>query len=185
MFSLPTSLLIYAILILYFNNIVNCTIWHPYDLNKKYDDICYESKQYNSSSSPNDNRNLLPKYQKSVWDSTPMSLEFMNKYKLWSDVISQFDMKHGQTMFGLEEAIETIYKHQHPPDCSKAKFLISGMFESGFGSELHVIGVGLATAMNLNRVYIMYPNRKMESANKWQVDTPFCKKQGKHKLNLG
>jgi len=92
-----------------------------------------------------------------------MSPEIMNKYKLWPDVISKFDFMHGETMYGLEEALDAIYKHQHPVDCKNAKFLISGMFESGFGSEMHVIGVGLATAMNLNRIYIMYPERKYES----------------------
>jgi len=92
-----------------------------------------------------------------------MSQETMEKHKLWPDVISKFDFMHGETMYGLEEALDAIYKHQHPVDCKNAKFLISGMFESGFGSEQHVIGVGLATAMNLNRVYIMYPERKYES----------------------
>ena len=119
---------------------------------------------------------------------------------------------HGETTYGLEEAIEAIYKHQHPSDCSKAKYLINRAWEQGFGSELHVTGVGLATAMNLNRIYIMHPNQKYDSkyvqyyiiyksalyglifmydfyhmllmvvqiidVNRWQVDTPFCRKQG-------
>ena len=33
-----------------------------------------------------------------------MSLEFMQRYKLWPDLISKFDLIHGETMFGLEEA---------------------------------------------------------------------------------
>ena len=152
------------------------TVWHPYDVNKQYPDQCYD----NSTGI----RTLLAKYQRDNWSKKPISLEAMNKFKLWPDLISKFDFMHGETMFGLEEALEIIYKHQHPPDCSKAKFLISGMYESGFGSELHVIGVGLATAMNLNRVYIMNPYRKMDSANAWQVDVPFCKKQGNGYLNL-
>jgi hypothetical protein len=97
-----------------------------------------------------------------------MSQETMKKHKLWPDVISKFDFTHGETMYGLEEALDAIYKHQHPVDCKNSKFLISGMFESGFGSEQHVIGVGLATAMNLNRVYIMWPERKYDSG------TPYC-----------
>ena len=151
-------------------------VWHPYDLNKKYPDVCYDQST--------GNKTLLPKYQRENWSKKPMSSEAMEKFKLWPDVISKFDFMHGETMFGLEEALEIIYKHQHPADCSKAKFLISGMYESGFGSELHVIGVGLATAMNLGRVYIMNPYRKMDSMNAWQVDIPFCKKQGDDKLNL-
>ena len=90
----------------------------------------------------------------------------IGRTKLWPDVISKFDLTHGETMYGLEEALDAIYKHQHPVDCKNSKFLISGMFESGFGSEQHVIGVGLATAMNLNRVYIMWPDRKFESGTR-------------------
>jgi hypothetical protein len=36
----------------------------------------------------------------------------------------------------FQEAIEAIYRNQHPPDCSKAKFLVSGGFGSGFGSQV-------------------------------------------------
>ena len=134
---------------------INCdrTVWHAYDLKKEYPSMCYD----------NMTNELLPKYQRSYWQNKVMSQETMEKHKLWPDVISKFDFMHGETMYGLEEALDVIYKHQHPVDCKNAKFLISGMFESGFGSEMHVIGVGLATAMNLNRVYIMYPERKYES----------------------
>ena len=152
------------------------SIWHPYDEGKVYQKECLDNV-----TAPGE---LQTKYQWSQWAKKTMSLEFMQKYKLWPSLISKFDLIHGETMFGLEEAIEAVYKHQHPADCSTAKFLISGMYESGFGSELHVIGVGLATAMNLNRVYIMNPHRKMDSSNDWQVNIPFCHKQGKHKLNL-
>ena len=59
----------------------------------------------------------------SNWARRSMSLEFIQRYKL----ISKYDLIHGETMFGLEEAIEAVYKQQHPADCSTAKFLISGM----------------------------------------------------------
>ena len=137
---------------------INCdrTVWHAYDLKKEYPSICYD----------NVTNELLPKYQRSYWQNKVMSQETMKKHKLWPDVISKFDLTHGETMYGLEEALDAIYKHQHPVDCKNSKFLISGMFESGFGSEQHVIGVGLATAMNLNRVYIMWPDRKYESGTR-------------------
>lgn len=129
------------------------TIYHPYDINKIYPPICYD----------NTTHELLPQYQLNNLMNKVISVETIEKYKLWPDVISKFDFMHGETMYGLEEALEVIYKHQHPVDCKNAKYLVSGMYESGFGSEFHVIGVALATAINLNRVYIMYPNRKYDS----------------------
>ena len=70
------------------------TIWHPYIEHKKCPDECYD----NATSS------LLPQYERSNWARRPMSLEFMQRYKLWPDLISKFDLIHGETMFGLEEA---------------------------------------------------------------------------------
>lgn len=131
------------------------TNYHPYDINKKYPSICYDNKT----------NELYPKYQLNNIKKNIISKEFIEKYKLWSDVISTFDYTHGETLYGFEEAIEIIYKHQHPIDCKNAQYLVSGMYESGFGSEFHVIGVALATAMNLNRIYIMYPDRKYDSGN--------------------
>jgi len=125
------------------------TVYHAYDLNKKYPSKCYDNKTHE----------LLPNYQ---WKNKVISREKINKYKLWPDLISKFDFLHGETLYGLEEAIEAIYKHQHPSDCSKAKFLTNRGWEEGFGSELHVTGVGLATAMNLNRIYIMHPHQKYD-----------------------
>ena len=150
-----SQLQLQLLLLFLYLSYVNCdrTVWHAYDLKKEYPSMCYD----------NVTNELLPKYQRSYWQNKVMSQETMEKHKLWPDVISKFDFMHGETMYGLEEALDVIYKHQHPVDCKNSKFLISGMFESGFGSEQHVIGVGLAAAMNLNRVYIMYPERKYES----------------------
>lgn len=125
------------------------TVYHAYDLNKKYPSKCYD----------NITHELLPNYR---WKNKVISKEKINEYKLWPDLISKFDYLHGETLYGLEEAIEAIYKHQHPSDCSKAKFLTNRAWEEGFGSELHVTGVGLATAMNLNRIYIMHPDQKYD-----------------------
>jgi len=171
-FKSSVEMFILILLVIHFMSVF--CLWHPY----------HEGKDYSKECLDNNTNALLPQYERSQWAKKPMSPEFMQKYKLWPGLISKFDLIHGETMFGLEEAIEAVYKHQHPADCSKAKFLISGMYESGFGSELHVIGVGLAAAMNLNRVYIMNPHRKMDSMNHWPVDVPFCHKQGKDKLNL-
>ena len=120
------------------------TTYHAvYDMNKLYDNATHE---------------LISKYQ---WKQKVISSDFIAKYKLWPDRTSRFDFMDGETTYGLEETIEAIYKHQHPSDCSKAKYLINRAWEEGFGSELHVTGVGLATV--LNRIYIMHPNQKCDS----------------------
>ena len=61
---------------------------------------------------------------------------------------------------GLEMILDAIWKNQHPEDCSKAKFLISNGFNSGFGSEIHVEGSVLAVAMQLGRVYINLKHKR-------------------------
>jgi hypothetical protein len=155
MITLLITLLVFSIIQLFKCDNSRTTTYHPYDINKIYPSICYDNKT----------NELYPKYQLNNIKKKIISKEFIETYKLWSDVISSFDYIHGETLYGFEEAIETIYKHQHPIDCKNAQYLVSGMYESGFGSEFHVIGVALATAMNLNRIYIMYPNRKYESGN--------------------
>jgi len=40
-----------------------------------------------------------------------------------------------------------IFKHQNPHDCKKPKFLLTNGYNSGFGSEMHVIGTHLAHAI--------------------------------------
>lgn len=58
----------------------------------------------------------------------------------------------------FDRAIDIIYKHQHPQDCSTAKFLVSknGYPATGFGSEMHMEGYFLYLAMETNRIYIPY-----------------------------
>jgi len=148
-------------------------LWHTYNANKVYPSTCDHTEA---------NFKEMTK---------PVSAANHEKWKLWPDVISKRDLLEGETMYGFEAGMEAIWKNQHPEDCSNAKFLISGGFESGFGSEIHVIGVGLALAMNMGRVYVMFPDRgdsslsdKMNSLNSFQVDNDFCRKQGPGKLSL-
>lgn len=147
-------------------------LWHPYEAQKVYEPTCDKSEQ-----------NFKEK-------TKPVSEANKEKWKLWPDVVSKRDLLEGETMYGFEEGMEAIWKNQHPEDCSTAKYLISGGFESGFGSEFHVIGVGLAMAMNMGRVYVMFPDHgdsslmaKMDSNNRFQVDIDYCKKQGKLSLD--
>jgi hypothetical protein len=59
-------------------------------------------------------------------------------------------------------AIDFIYRHQHPNDCAKAKYLVSSGYNKGYIHDIHVEGYGLAVALEMNRIYI--PNRKKSQA---------------------
>jgi len=47
-----------------------------------------------------------------------------------------------------------IYRHQNPADCAGSNFLVTTGYDSGLGSELHVIGTHLAHAMETNRILV-------------------------------
>jgi hypothetical protein len=168
----PMRLLL--VLVLLWLSVVSA-LWHAYDANKKYDKC-----------SKNASEELRAEFSQRT---RAFSLDKRQKWKLWPEVISKRDLADGETMYGFEEGMDAIWQNQHPADCSKAKFLIGGGFESGFGSEIHVLGSGMALAMSLNRVYIMLATNgdsslmdKMHSNNKFQVDIDFCRKQGKTNL---
>ncbi len=146
------------------------SLWHAYS----------SSKSMTECTASDDERALY---------TAKLSGQEKENWKLWPEVVSQRDKIDGETLYGFKTGMEEIWINQHPTDCSKAKFLISGGFESGFGSEMHVIGAGLALAMSMNRVYIMLADRgdsslmdKMHSSNKFHVDNDYCRNQTK--LNL-
>jgi len=90
-----------------------------------------------------------------------------------------------QYVDGFYEAMELIWKNQHPPSCSTAKFLISSGWQGGFGSEVHLYGQGLALALELGRVYISNPTGPVAVGfidNTWQTRNPFCRTQNKETL---
>ncbi len=138
----------------------NKTSWHPYDKDKTLPLKC-----------------SLPLLSGSSIKSDPKS------WKLWP-YLTQDDSF--DSMIGFHRAMSAIWRNQHPDDCAKSKFLISFDCQSGFGSEVHLLGVGLAAAMNMNRVFIQLPSdfglsnvpTKMKSFNSFQVNTSFCRAQG-------
>jgi hypothetical protein len=167
MMRIPIVLVLLLVLISFAQS-----IWHAYDEFKRYDSCPNHKEEFHRQ-------------------TKPVSQENQEKWKLWPNVISQDDILHGETMFGFEEGMDAIWKNQHPASCADAKFLISGGFESGFGSEFHVVGAGLALALSMNRVFIMFPDPgdsslmdKMHSNNRFQVDIDYCKNQGKGKTSL-
>lgn len=101
-------------------------------------------------------------------------------YNLWSGLVGQERMRSlspNDTIFGLKFALDTIWKHQHPPDCRKAKFLIPTKHNGGFGSELHVLTNPLGLAMDLGRIYLSNPY--LNEGSEWEVNNDFCHNQTK------
>merc|ERR550534_2395313 len=72
-------------------------------------------------------------------------------------------------LFGSFYAQESIWRQQHPADCSNVKFLLlSDPIGSSFGSSLHIMSAELATAHTFGRIGIWRSNQKM-----W-VNGEFC-----------
>jgi hypothetical protein len=143
--------------------------WHPYDLNKNYPKNCHSNLHSEQVKVPNK--------------------DFMNKIGLWPNLVSTYYAKHGEVMYGFAEGIEHAWKHQHPANCSQMQFLVvEAGWDQGFGSETHVIGSGLAVAMNMNRVYVLRLNKentdefKLKRNYAFEIDTSFCREQKKMSL---
>lgn len=111
----------------------------------------------------------------------PTTEHTKQKWKLWPNVIGERELQNGETVVGLEFAMDVIWKNQHPEDCSKARFLMSSGAGSGFGSEIHIESGWFARALDLGRVFIVNPD-KLHSGSGHFVDNDFCKKQGKTNL---
>lgn len=96
---------------------------------------------YNYSYSRLEDRSECPSFE----DATrPYKHDFIERLKLWPNLMSQFDIEYGETLYGSAEALELIWKNQNPEDCSTAKYLISGGWPYGFGSRIHMEGVYLS-----------------------------------------
>eukprot|EP01038_Epipyxis_sp_PR26KG_P011758 gene11758-15734_t len=112
-----------------------------------------------------------------------LSNEQIEKWKLWPGLITTYDWEKGSSLIGFEHAMDIIWNHQHPIDCKNAKFLIAEGWAQGFGSEVHVLSIGFALALNLNRIFVMNPEGPLRSSteldNKWQTNNSYCKSQGK------
>jgi len=121
----------------------------------------------------------------SIYKPFVLSNEEVKRYKLWPGLMSVFDQQNGESMVGFREAMEVIWKNQHPEDCSTAKFMIAEGWAQGFGSEVHVIGLGLALAVQMGRVYVLDPRgppKTNERDNGWQTQNKFCARQKRKTL---
>lgn len=103
---------------------------------------------------------------------SPVAYTSENKYGLWPNLVNSYQLKHGQQLFGFQEAIEIIWKNQHEQDCKTANFTIAIDWNHGFGSRIHVEGSGLREALNSNRVYLMRSDAPIHFVN-----NSHCRKQ--------
>ena len=134
-------------------------VWHGYDPNKL---------------------NITKENCSSFHDVTrPLTSDEIYDWKLWPGLMNPFDVEHGETIYGMREALKAIFEHQFPKNCSNVKFLVSDGFASGFGSRLHVEGLGLALALQLGRVYI---SRNDSHSFLWETNVNHCKQQGKFNM---
>jgi hypothetical protein len=140
--------------------------WHPYGPNKMLAKDCPA---------------------KSIWNvsefTKPLTDKEIAKWNLWPGLLSSYDKEKGETMYGFREGMDAIWRNQFRNDCTNAKFLISNGWSQGFGSEVHVVGNGLALALNMGRIYINNPEGPLAEEsllnNTWQVQTDFCRRQKK------
>lgn len=105
----------------------------------------------------------------------PYSLEFITKLRLWPNLMSQFDLEHGESLYGSAELLELIWNNQNPEDCSTAKFVVSAGWPYGFGSRIHTEAIGLSIALQLGRVYMFHPDGDNIF---WETDNDYCKDLG-------
>ncbi|BDA47771.1 hypothetical protein COCOBI_11-0280 [Coccomyxa sp. Obi] len=61
----------------------------------------------------------------------------------------------GSHLYGTAKVQRFIWAHQHPSDCSTAKFLLYTPIASGIGSIFHQMGQALALAIEMDRVLVI------------------------------
>uniref|UniRef100_A0A383W9G6 Alpha-(1,6)-fucosyltransferase N- and catalytic domain-containing protein n=1 Tax=Tetradesmus obliquus TaxID=3088 RepID=A0A383W9G6_TETOB len=64
------------------------------------------------------------------------------------------------------QAQQAIWQHQHPQDCSKAKFLVLSDPPGGIGSVFHSFTVALGAALETGRILVKHED--------WLADSDYC-----------
>lgn len=70
---------------------------------------------------------------------------------------------HSNIMSHTYKIQNYIFQHQNPQNCENKSFLILSGFDTGHGSEIHVLGTYLALALTINRIAVFdpfYENKK-------------------------
>lgn len=132
--------------------------------------VAYEAKDYNVS------RPNCPSFYNAT---RPLTSVDMYKWKMWPGIADKFDAENGETIYGFKEAMGIIYEAQNPRNCSAMQFVISNGFQSGFGSRLHLEGIGLAIALQLGRVYVPRDDSVSWS---WETKVKHCSNQKKSNI---
>jgi hypothetical protein len=99
--------------------------WHGYDKYKMIPSYCLDKR--NLTHNNNDKSIPIADYYDDK-NHNVLTLRQVKKWKLWPGLISEFDQQHGETIFGFQKAMESIWKNQHPNNCSESKFLIAKGF---------------------------------------------------------
>ena len=153
----------FPVYILVFSQYLALSIsWHAYHFSKSINGNCSD---FNDQLPRNDSKKVLSKLN--LW---PI---INNESNAWSPT---------STLYGSREALQELYKHQHPKNCSEAKFLISHNYVAGFGSEVHANGALLGLAISLGRVFLQYPI--IHRSLSWQINNSFCSSQNLKRKSL-
>ena len=77
----------------------------------------------------------------------------------------------GRQMYGSVPAQHAIWRLQHPSNCDNKNFIVlrGTGGKHGIGSVIHMIGVVLKVALDLNRVLVMWP----QPTGEW-IHGPYC-----------
>lgn len=81
---------------------------------------------------------------------------------------TQQGKKCGKVLPYTLDALRAVWRHQHPADCSSARFLVFQGFHSGIGSYIHVVTMLLRAALDSGRVLIEEPGQQ------FLTQTPYC-----------
>lgn len=144
--------------------IYGCLGWHIYDTAKDIHECSVSETIANKSK------------------TAPLSEEEIHAWNMWPGLMSPYDKVNGESIFGYREALDIIWRHQHPVDCKTAKFLVADGWDSGFGSEIHVLGQIMALAFRMNRVFTLSPDRALYKRFKWWTNNTFCKSRGEDSI---
>lgn len=133
-------------------------------------------KYYELSFRNSKNENIALKQMSTffLFQTTPLFYDILSRYHSFPDPSYDWvysNMTHvdrDQVLAGTYYIQHKIWENQHPPDCSKARFLFVSVTTWGLGSQLHRLGSFLGAALDHQLVLAYYPVK-----TQW-IDPSFC-----------
>lgn len=104
-----------------------------------------------------------------VDDYSLYSNDFFSRLRLWPNLSPA---QQGKTLVNSREALDMIWKNQHPSNCSAANFIISPGYNAGFAGRIHVEAWRLSFALQLGRVFLEHPSGDWIL---WETNNQFCR----------